>query len=140
MTIRIAAITRLCQRKIVWPSGMTPVTGSSEGGIADRVAWSRAADEDRPRAHTLARPREAAAELGDEPGGALAQGQAGDEHEDHAREREDERVGEVALAEVREERAQAGQGALGSGTGRHGAMLPEAHLRRPGRRSGTPTV
>jgi len=36
---------------------ITPVTGSSDGGIADRVAWSSAADEERPSAHTLPRPR-----------------------------------------------------------------------------------
>ena len=76
---------------------------------------------------------EAAAELGHEPGGALAQGQAGDEHEEHACEREDERIGEIALAEVREERAQPGQGRRsGPGWRRHRAMLPEANVRRPG--------
>ena len=59
--MRIAAITRFCQRKIVCVSGITPVIGSSAAGIDDFVACSSAADDESPSAHTLPRPRYAAA-------------------------------------------------------------------------------
>lgn len=52
-----SASTMLCQRKIVCVSGMTPVIGRSEAGIEDFVAWSNAADEERPSAQTLPSPR-----------------------------------------------------------------------------------
>ena len=43
VTMRIAAMVRLCHRKMVWLRGMTPVIGRSAGGIADFVACSSAA-------------------------------------------------------------------------------------------------
>ena len=55
--MRTTAVTMLCQRKIVCDSGSTPEIGSSEAGIDPLVAMSSAADDDRPSAHTLPRPR-----------------------------------------------------------------------------------
>src|SRR5450759_3742533 len=55
--MRTAAVARLCQRKIVSDSGRTPVTGRRAFGMADGVACRRAAEEERPKAHTLPRPR-----------------------------------------------------------------------------------
>ena len=56
-TTSTAAIDMLCQRKIVCVSGITPVIGSSAGGIDDFVACSSAADDERPSAQTLPSPR-----------------------------------------------------------------------------------
>ena len=42
---------------------MTPVIGRSLSGIDERVAWSSAADDDRPRAQTLPSPRYAAEQI-----------------------------------------------------------------------------
>ena len=55
--IRMIAVTMLCHRKIVRESGSTPEIGSSEAGIDPLVAMSSAADDDRPSAQTLPRPR-----------------------------------------------------------------------------------
>ena len=55
--MRIAAVARFCHRKIVCVSGITPVIGRSAGGMEDLVACSSAAEDERPRAQTLPRPR-----------------------------------------------------------------------------------
>ena len=56
-TISSTARTMLCQRKIVSVSGITPVIGSSAGGIIDFVAIIIAGEDERPSDQTLPRPR-----------------------------------------------------------------------------------
>jgi acetyl esterase/lipase len=50
-------VTSDCQRKIVSVNGMTPVIGSSAGGMLAGLACSSAADEDSPSAQMLPSPR-----------------------------------------------------------------------------------
>ena len=47
----------LGHKKSVWVSGMSPLILNSEGGIADFVAISIAAEDDSPMAQTAPRPR-----------------------------------------------------------------------------------
>ena len=53
----MTAVTMLCQRNKVWVSGMSPLMANSEGGMADLVAISIAAEDERPSAHTEQVPR-----------------------------------------------------------------------------------
>ena len=63
-TVRAMMMTHIssdCQVKIVVPKSRTPVISSSAGGRDVAVAWSCAAEEDMPSAHTAPRPMKAAA-------------------------------------------------------------------------------
>ena len=60
-TIRMTVVAMLCHKKSVWVSGIRPLMLNSHGGMADLVAISMAAEEERPIAQTAPRPRYAAA-------------------------------------------------------------------------------
>ncbi len=57
VTISTIVTTMDCQRKMVSLKGMTPVIGRSDFGRLFALAWSCAAEEDRPIAQTAPRPR-----------------------------------------------------------------------------------
>ena len=55
------AVVKLCQVKMVWVSGMRPLIVKIAGGMDPCVAIMRAAEDERPKAHTVHTPRYAAA-------------------------------------------------------------------------------
>jgi len=57
ITINTAAITKDCHMKIVSVKGITPVMASRGLGMLAGLAWSCAADEDRPSAQVAPSPR-----------------------------------------------------------------------------------
>ena len=67
-TISTAVIAMLCHRNRVRVSGISPLMANSDGGIADLVAISMAADDDSPMAHTAPEP-----EIRGSPGGTIVQ-------------------------------------------------------------------
>jgi hypothetical protein len=56
-TMRIAVSAQDCHRKIVCSNGITPVIASNAGGMLPGFAWSCAAEDDNPIAHTDPIPR-----------------------------------------------------------------------------------
>ena len=60
-TISIAAMVSDCQVRMVSPKSSTPVILSRSGGSDSGVAWSWAAEDERPSAQTAPRPMYAAA-------------------------------------------------------------------------------